>query len=88
MPASGAHPDPTASALPLANTHMNRMVSTQLLQADAVELFRLIRPAGVNEVLTVPMAVKPGFGGMAVRQWCGIVRVCYSREVGVNIVGR
>ena len=56
------------------------MVSMQLLQADAVELFRLIRPTGV-EVLTVLMAE----GCMAVRQWCGIVR---SPEVGVNIVGR
>ena len=52
--------NPTASALPLANTHMNRMVSKQPLQVDAVELFRLIRPACVNEVLTVLMATKPG----------------------------
>ena len=82
MPASGANSNPTASALPLANTRMNRMVSKQLLQAGAVGLFRLIRPAGVNEVLTVLMAE----GCMPVRQWCGIVRVRYSPEVGVNIL--
>ena len=56
---------------------MNCMVSKQLIQADTVELFRLIRPAGVNEVLSMP-----------VRQWCGIVRVCSSPEVGVKVVGR
>ena len=39
---------------------MNRMVSKQLLQAGAVGLFRLIRPAGVNDVLTVLMGAKPG----------------------------
>ena len=60
MPASGANSDPTASALPLANTHMNCMVSKQLIHADAVELFRLIRPAGVIEVLTVLMVAKLG----------------------------
>ena len=53
MSASDANSNPAASALPLTNTYMNRMVSKQLLQADAVGLFRLIRLAGVNEVLTV-----------------------------------
>ena len=60
MPASGANSDPTASALPLANTHMNRIVSKQLIQADAVELFRLIHPTGVIKVLMVLMVAKPG----------------------------
>ena len=55
MPASSANSDPTASVLPLANTHMNHIVSKQ---TDAVELFRLIRPAGVNGVLTVLMVAK------------------------------
>ena len=50
MPASGANSDPTASVLPLANTHMNRMVSKQPLQADAVGLFRLIRPRRCQRV--------------------------------------
>ena len=72
MPASGVNSNPTASELPLANTHTNRMVSKQLLQADAVELFRLIRPAGINEVLMVLMPARL------------YARVCYSPEVGVN----
>ena len=60
MPVSGVNSNPTGPALPLANTHMNSMVSKQLLQADAVELFRLICPAGVDEVLTVLMVAKLG----------------------------
>ena len=59
----------------------------QLLQADAVDVVQIdsCRLAGVNEVLTMLNMTRLLY---PCRQWCGTVRVRYSPEVGVNIVGR